>query len=469
MIVPRNRLLIWFAVVVLPFAALGALEPVAMPLAIGLIGLFIIAALADAVGARNVLAGISLELPAISRMSKDRSASLEMRVRNQRQKQRVLRVALALPRELQSAHEDVIVALPEGSEWSRLSWECLPLKRGNFRIETAHLETVSPFGFWDVRKIAPVVSEVRVYPNLLTERKNLAALFLHRGTFGLHAQRQLGKGREFEKLREYVPGDGYDEIHWKATARRGKPITKVFQIERTQEVYVVIDASRLSARKVEKSIEKSVVSSQWSVAGDAASHATDYGLPAADSMLERFVTAALVLGLAAEQQGDLFGLLTFTDRVGKFIRAKNGKAHYSACRDALYGAWLCGICLGAVGMSLHHKLCHVLGGMFNLPHAETHAIVLPHAAAYNAAAAPEAMARVARALHSANAPQGLFDLARQLGLPCALADIGMPEDGIVRAAEMAVRKPYANPRPIDHAPIEQLIAAAWRGDAPAQD
>ncbi|WP_084301880.1 maleylacetate reductase [Bradyrhizobium sp. WSM2254] len=139
-----------------------------------------------------------------------------------------------------------------------------------------------------------------------------------------------------------------------------------------------------------------------------------------------------------------------------------------ARRDALYGAWLCGICLGAVGMSLHHKLCHVLGGMFNLPHAETHAIVLPHAAAYNAAAAPEAMTRVARALHSANAPQGLFDLARQLTLPGALADIGMPEDGIARAAEMAVRNPYANPRPIDRGPIEQLIAAAWRGDAPAQ-
>ncbi|MCA1365042.1 maleylacetate reductase [Bradyrhizobium sp. IC3069] len=140
-----------------------------------------------------------------------------------------------------------------------------------------------------------------------------------------------------------------------------------------------------------------------------------------------------------------------------------------ARRDALYGAWLCGVCLGAVGMSLHHKLCHVLGGMFNLPHAETHAIVLPHAAAYNAAAAPEAMTRVARALHSANAPQGLFDLARQLALPRALADIGMPEDGIARAAETAVRNPYANPRPIDRAPIEQMIAAAWRGDAPAQD
>ncbi|WP_375779783.1 maleylacetate reductase [Bradyrhizobium sp. ma5] len=139
-----------------------------------------------------------------------------------------------------------------------------------------------------------------------------------------------------------------------------------------------------------------------------------------------------------------------------------------ARRDALYGAWLCGACLGAVGMSLHHKLCHVLGGMFNLPHAETHAIVLPHAAAYNAAAAPEAMSRVARALHSANAPQGLFDLARQLALPRRLSDIGMPEDGIARAAEMAVRNPYANPRPVERAAIQDLIAAAWRGDAPVQ-
>src|SRR5204863_1117351 len=91
-------------------------------------------------------------------------------------------------------------------------------------------------------------SEIRVYPNLLNERKNLAALFLHRGSFGMHAQRQIGKGRDFEKLREYIPGDSYDEVHWKATAKRGRPVTKIFQIERTQEVYVIIDASRLSAR-----------------------------------------------------------------------------------------------------------------------------------------------------------------------------------------------------------------------------
>src|SRR5208282_4117081 len=120
-------------------------------------------------------------------------------------------------------------------------------------------------------------------------------------------------------------------IHWKATARRGKPITKVFQIEKTQEVYVIVDASRLSAREVQSSRSK--------VQGSMLPDDTQPGIlnpEPGTSTLERFVTAALVLGLAAERQGDLFGLLTFTDKVEKFVRAKNGKNHYSTCRDALY-------------------------------------------------------------------------------------------------------------------------------------
>ena len=74
----------------------------------------------------------------------------------------------------------------------------------------------------------------------------------------------------------------------------------------------------------------------------------------------------------------------------------------AARSDALYGAWLCGTVLGAITMGLHHKLCHTLGGSFNLPHAETHTIVLPHALAYNAQAAPEAMQRIRRALGGAS-------------------------------------------------------------------
>jgi uncharacterized protein (DUF58 family) len=311
MIVPRSRLLFWTAMVVLPFAFLAAVAPGVTTVSLLFIGGLFLVAIADAFGARKNLAGIGVELPPVTRMSKGREGKLELRIRNGQQRSRALRLGLPWPREIEAASEELDAVLPTQSEWSRLIWPCMPLKRGNYRLERAFVEGVSPLGFWSARKPFAVQSEIRVYPNLLNERKNLAALFLNRGRFGLHAQRQVGKGRDFEKLREYVPGDGYDEIHWKATARRGKPITKVFQIEKTQEVYVVIDASRLSARKSNESVE-------------------------AESTLERFVTAALVLGLAAEQQGDLFGLLTFTDKVGKFVRAKNGQSHYNICRDALY-------------------------------------------------------------------------------------------------------------------------------------
>ena len=317
MIVPQNRLLFWFAAVVLPFAFLGMVEPAAAILSLACICVFVIVTIVDAIGARATLTGISVDAPPIIRMSKDRDAKLELRIRNEQLRPRFLRLALALPQAIRSAQDDLQLQLPAASEWSRLAWSCLPLRRGNYPFEAAYLEGGSPLGFWAIRKAMPVHSEIRVYPNLMTDRKNLSALFLHRGAFGLHAQRQVGKGREFEKLREYAPGDGYDEIHWKATARRGHPITKVFQIERTQEVYVVIDASRLSARAV--TAEPGTENPELET-----------------SALERFITAALVLGLAAEQQGDLFGLVTFTNKVEKFVRARNGKAHYSLCRDALY-------------------------------------------------------------------------------------------------------------------------------------
>ena len=312
MIVPSSRLLFWVAAIVLPFALLAAVAPASTLAALLLIAVFFLAVIVDALGGLKSLRGIGVELPAVTRMSKDREAKLELRIRNEQQTPKILRVALAWPREIRAAEEILETALPAGSEWSRLALACTPNTRGNFKLNAAFVESSSPFGFWAARKTISVRSELRVYPNLLTERKNLAALFLNRGTFGLHAQRQIGKGRDFEKLREYVPGDGYDEIHWKATARRGKPITKVFQVEKTQEVYVIVDASRLSARKP---------------GTDSANE---------NSVLERFVTSALVLGLAAEQQGDLFGLLTFTDKVENFVRAKNGQSHYSACRDALY-------------------------------------------------------------------------------------------------------------------------------------
>jgi maleylacetate reductase len=135
--------------------------------------------------------------------------------------------------------------------------------------------------------------------------------------------------------------------------------------------------------------------------------------------------------------------------------------------DALYGAWLGGTVLGAVGMAIHHKLCHTLGGSFNLPHAEVHTVILPYATAYNQAAVPEAMRVVADALGAESAARGIYDLSVRIGAPVALRDIGMPLDGLDRAAEIATQNPYYNPRPVDYAGVRKLLEDAYYGERPA--
>jgi maleylacetate reductase len=133
---------------------------------------------------------------------------------------------------------------------------------------------------------------------------------------------------------------------------------------------------------------------------------------------------------------------------------------------ALRGAWQAGICLASVSMGLHHKLCHVLGGAFSLPHAQMHAAILPHATAYTAPGAPEAMRSIARAIGATDAAQGLFDLIRAVGAGTSLRELGMPENGIGHAADLAVANAYWNPRPIEREAVRALIARAWAGDPP---
>ncbi|KAM6508324.1 hypothetical protein FALCPG4_018197 [Fusarium falciforme] len=136
-----------------------------------------------------------------------------------------------------------------------------------------------------------------------------------------------------------------------------------------------------------------------------------------------------------------------------------------------YGAWLCGTCLGSVGMSLHHKLCHTLGGSFNLPHAETHTIILPHALAYNAPQIPEAMKILAGAFPDSDgdALRGLNTLLRKLGVPRSLGSIGFKEADIDKAADLAVSKSYPNPRDIDRDLIREVIRRAWAGEEATAD
>ena len=144
-------------------------------------------------------------------------------------------------------------------------------------------------------------------------------------------------------------------------------------------------------------------------------------------------------------------------------------ADLEARGEALYGAWACGTCLGAVGMSLHHKLCHVLGGSFDMPHAETHAVILPHAAAYNRRAAQVALDRAAAALSAQDAAEGLYDLAVKLGAPTSLRDLGFESSSLDRAADLAVASPYWNPRVVDRAGVRQLLDDAYQGCRPSRE
>ncbi|KAI5866385.1 putative maleylacetate reductase [Durotheca rogersii] len=146
-------------------------------------------------------------------------------------------------------------------------------------------------------------------------------------------------------------------------------------------------------------------------------------------------------------------------------------ASRAARSEALYGAWLSGTCLGSVGMSVHHKLCHTLGGSFGLPHAETHTAVLPHALAYNAPRVPGALAALAAALPDGDgdAIAGLNALLRKLNVERSLRAFGMKEEDIDKAADIAVSNPYWNPRPIEREPIRELIRRAWAGEEARAD
>jgi maleylacetate reductase len=132
--------------------------------------------------------------------------------------------------------------------------------------------------------------------------------------------------------------------------------------------------------------------------------------------------------------------------------------------EALYGAWLAGMVLGSVGMALHHNISHVLGGTFGLSHADVHTVILPHVAAFNRDAAPEAMRLVAEALGAKDAAQGLRELAVRIGAPVSLKEIGMPEDQLDSAAKIVIEHPYYNPRPVEFAGIRQLLRDAFRGE-----
>lgn len=158
----------------------------------------------------------------------------------------------------------------------------------------------------------------------------------------------------------------------------------------------------------------------------------------------------------------LDGLRAFKDSLPVLVKSPEDT---DARAEALYGAWLCGTVLGTVGMALHHKICHTLGGSFDTPHAETHAVMLPHTAAFNAEAARAELAAAA-VLFGGSIGGGLWDFAKSIGAPLSLKDFGLTEADLDRAADIATENPYWNPRPIDRTSIRTLLQKAWEGIRP---
>ncbi|WP_075290461.1 maleylacetate reductase [Pararhizobium arenae] len=193
------------------------------------------------------------------------------------------------------------------------------------------------------------------------------------------------------------------------------------------------------------------------------------GLPVAMSVTSGLnAMAHAVEGLYAQDRNPistlmaLEGLRAFARSLPKIVASPRDA---EARSDALYGAWLCGTVLGTVGMALHHKICHTLGGSFDTPHAETHAVMLPHTAAFNARAAVSELAAAAE-IFGGSIGGGLWDFAKAIGAPLSLKDFGLSEADLDRAASIAVENPYWNPRPIDKASIRALLQDAWEGRRP---
>lgn len=156
-------------------------------------------------------------------------------------------------------------------------------------------------------------------------------------------------------------------------------------------------------------------------------------------------------------------MVAFRDALPRLARNPHDPG---ARAQALYAAWGCSLTLGHVSMALHHKLAHVLGGSFGLPHAETHAVLLPHTTAYNEAAVAGLLDPIAQTFGHGGAGRGLWHFAQTLGAPLRLADLGLTRGDLDRAAEIATRNPYANPRPVTREGIRHLLQQAFDGHCP---
>jgi uncharacterized protein (DUF58 family) len=313
MIAPRLRLVLVISLVAIPLAIVAGLNRGFLPMGFLLIGFALVVVLCDLALSLGRYRDLQFSLPDTLRGIRDERVELEVRAHWNFPRNGSVRLAVHFPDGLEPDQEQTTLPLTSTSSEALIRLPFVGTARGTFHLQNLYYDWRSPLGFWIHRDHRSVQSEIRIYPNLRHEGQQIAR-FLNRGAIGIHAQAQIGRGREFEKLREYERGDSFDEINWKATAKRRFPVTKVFQLERSKEIYVALDTSRLSARQLpEKSVQE--------------------GSRKTTTHLDRAISAALLFCVAAERQGDRFGLISYSDKVNHLVKARAGSAHFNVCRD----------------------------------------------------------------------------------------------------------------------------------------
>jgi uncharacterized protein (DUF58 family) len=311
MLLPSRRLIL-LSLLLLPAALLPALHAGTQGISLALALLLLLLALVDASRSLHLPPALRIgSLPDI-RQAKNQEGRFSLPVHCLRSLPSC-RLGIAFPTELGTTEDVKELGQGREGELFHIDWDFMPRKRGLYNVRHAVACLPSPLGLWDIHQALEAELEFHIYPDLRLERRSLANLFLNRGLDGSRRQRSIGRGRDYDQIREYRPGDTPTDIHWKASAKRSVLVAKTYQIERTQELVLAIDHSRLSARP----------------------HPLEPG-GEPEPVLERYVAAANLLAMAALREGDLFGLMTFARTTDCFVRASSGASHLRTLQNSLF-------------------------------------------------------------------------------------------------------------------------------------
>lgn len=313
--VAGSRLLWFVGLVVLPACALPALVPHGERYLILIALAAAMVCVLDLVASRHLLDSISVSLPETIRatLNEPRTAAANVhRDAGNRRAPRRIRVAAAFPDEVESLCEDVVTRAPDRNHTLQIEFSILGRERGSFLVTQALLGGASRLGLWNLRRIIPVDCKILVEPALADIAKQVAKMLASHRHGGQRIVARNGRGREFEQLREYVPHDDFGDIDWKATARKRRPIVREYQIERTQDVYVCVDFSRLSAQLITRNDQTRI------------------------TILDEYVRSTLMLHRTVRETGDHFGFGSFSNRVGSFVKATHANSFDAVFRRALY-------------------------------------------------------------------------------------------------------------------------------------